>query len=197
MVGGMSEELPSSRRARFEELTMPLARMLYGVAVRWTGRPEDAADLVQETYLRAYRTFDGFETGTNAKAWLFTIMRSVFINSYRSRQRRPTEVAIEEMEARWDREVQIADPNAHREILENPRLAWRGSEVARALEDLPGAFREAVTLVDLGDLSYEEAAAAAGCPVGTLRSRLHRGRRLLALELVEYARSLGLAKEES
>ena len=97
-------------RARFEELTLPLTRMLYGAAMRWTGSPEDAADLVQETYLRAYRTFSNFRQGTNAKAWLFTIMRSVFANDYRKKQRTPQLVAVEEMEARWERENRAGRP---------------------------------------------------------------------------------------
>ena len=143
---------------------------------RWTGSPEDAADLVQETYLRAYRTFSNFRQGTNAKAWLFTIMRSVFANDYRKKQRTPQLVAVEEMEARWERKIELVDPDAHRVITESPRLERRPSEVERALEELPEGFREAIVLVDVGELSYEEAAQVVGCPVGTLRSRLHRGR---------------------
>ncbi|HEV8579414.1 MAG TPA: sigma-70 family RNA polymerase sigma factor [Thermoanaerobaculia bacterium] len=184
---------PSSRhRDRFESLALPHLAALHRVAFGLTHHSADAADLVQETLLRAYRTFANFAPGTDEKAWLFTILYSIAANKFRTRQRRPTEVSIEALEEQRQRAVEIADWRGQEEMLGNPRLAWEGSEVARALADLPEPFRVAVQLVDLGELSYEEAAAAAGCPVGTLRSRLFRGRRRLAAQLREVARAAGL-----
>jgi RNA polymerase sigma-70 factor (ECF subfamily) len=178
---------PADRRAEFERAALPHMNALYGMAHRLTRRTEDASDLVQETYLRAYRTFAGFVPGTNAKAWLFTILYSVFANRYRKERRTPREVPIHELEERLARE----DP------LEGSPFADGGppaEEVERALAELPEPFRVAVLLVDVEELSYGEAAAALGCPVGTLRSRLHRARRLLYGMLQEYARRTGVLR---
>lgn len=171
------------RRDAFEELAVPLLPALSGTARRLLRDSSAVSDLVQETLLRAYRTFDNFAPGTNAKAWLLTILYSVFNNSYRKGIRERTTMSIEEYEARFDRALEIADPEAHRAIAENPSLSWGRSEVERAFDRLPEPYRTAVALVDIEELSYEEAAAALECPVGTLRSRLFRGRRALAAEL--------------
>lgn len=162
--------------------------------MRLTRRHEDTADLVQETLLRAYRTFASFKPGTNAKAWLFTIMYSIFVNAYQRAQREPDMETVQLLEDRFQRSLEIPDWNAHLEILNNPRLEWRGSEAEQALERLPESFRLAVLLVDVQELSYEEAAAVAQCPLGTLRSRLFRARKSLALELQGYARRIGYLK---
>jgi RNA polymerase sigma-70 factor (ECF subfamily) len=189
-----SQELGRDSRARFEALALPQTRPLYNTALRLTRRPQDAADLVQETFLRAYRTFTNFTPGTNAKAWLFTIMYSIFVNAYRKKEREPDLESIEDLEERFERSLPIQDLNAHLQILRNPNLDWKGSEVQRELERLPESFRAAVLLVDVEELSYEEAAAALDCPVGTLRSRLFRGRRILAVGLQEYARRMGYVR---
>ncbi len=173
---------------------MPLTRSLYNMALRLTRRPQDAADLVQETFLRAYRTFPNFTPGTNAKAWLFTILYSIFVNAYRRKEREPEMASIEDLEERFQRSIPVQDLNAHLQILGNLNIDWKGSEIQRELERLPESFRAAVLLVDVEDLSYEEAAAALGCPVGTLRSRLFRGRRILAVGLQEYACKLGYVR---
>jgi RNA polymerase sigma-70 factor (ECF subfamily) len=178
-------------RDRFEALLRPLLPQLYGFALRLARNHDTARDLVQEASLRAYRTFSGFTPGTNSRAWLFTILYSVFVNAYRKAEREPV-VSVEELEARFERRLELPDWNAYREIIDNPRIKWGPSEVEKALGGLPDAFRTAVMLVDVDELTYEEAAAVMDCPVGTLRSRLFRGRKLLASELQDYARSQGL-----
>ncbi len=141
--------------------------------------------------MRAYRSFDAFEPGTNSRAWLFTILYSV-CNDHHRRERIRAAQSIEDFEERFGRPLAIEDPRAQRAILEQPELGWRGTDAERALSELPEPFRRAVELVDLAEFSYEEAAQVVGCPVGTLRSRLFRGRRALASVLVESARTLGL-----
>ena len=182
------------RRARFEATALPFMRAVYNTALRLSHRPEDASDLVQDTYLRAYRSFDAFVPGTNCKAWLFTILYSVFINRYRKEQRTPRGVSIEELEERYHVHLKanpLLDPRPGGGPSERGSLDGR---VEDALQQLPESFRSAVLLVDVEDLSYEEAAAALGCPVGTLRSRLFRARRLLFGALQEYARQTGHLK---
>jgi RNA polymerase sigma-70 factor (ECF subfamily) len=159
-----------------------------------TRRPEDARDLVQETFLRAYRTFDGFTPGTNAKAWLLTILYSVFANRYRKARREPPAVPLEEVEARF--EGLLARSGAERASWSRDSApAPAGPEVKHALAALAEPYRDAVLLVDVQELTYEEAAAALGCPVGTVRSRLFRARKLLFVALHDYARKAGYLKE--
>jgi len=177
------------RRRRFDELIRPLLGPLYGTALRLTRNESDAADLVQESCVRAYRTFDNFTQGTNARAWLFTILYSIHVNAYHRRRRRPTQVSIDAVDAGG--ELEIPDWSGTAAILGNPAIAWEGSAVERALARLPEPFRNVVVLVDLEELSYEEAASAMDCAVGTVRSRLHRARRALAIELRGLAETRG------
>jgi len=172
------------RRTSFETIAMPLTKSVYNGALRLTRRPEDAADLVQETYLRAYRTFSNFSPGTNCKAWLFTIMYSIFVNKYRKEQRFPKPVSIEETEEAYQQALATWDPPLSTEI---------GTEVNHALAGLPEDFRLAVLLVDVEEMSYEEAAGVLNCPIGTVRSRLYRARKLLFTELQTYAGQRGYA----
>lgn len=162
---------------------MPFSSALYGAAVRLCRNGSDASELVQETYLRAFRTFDNFQPGTNCKAWLFKIMYSVFVNKYRKEQREPAKTEFDEAFHRsaseWAR-----DPDTTRRVVE------RAAAVERALDDLPDGARTAVLLVDVHGLTYEEAAATLECPVGTVRSRLSRGRKALFVALQEYRRSI-------
>jgi RNA polymerase sigma-70 factor (ECF subfamily) len=167
---------------------MPFAPMLYRTARRIAGRPDDANDLVQETFLRAYRTFANFQDGTNAKAWLFTIMYSIVSNRWRADRRAPVEVPVEELEGRFG--VALAAEYADAEQVMLSRLE-ASPEVDRALRDLPDAQRAAVLMVDVEELTYEEAAVVLDCPVGTVRSRLARGRKQLFVTLAEYARRTG------
>ena len=177
--------------ARFEAVALPFMNALYSKALHLTRRPEDAADLVQETYLRACRTFANFTEGTNAKAWLFTILYSIFINKYRKAQREPETVSMDEWETTHHRE--LADPAWDDEFaaLAGSEKEWQGPEIAGALGKLPEEFRAAVLLVDVEQLSYEEAAGVLNCPMGTLRSRLFRARRVLFVALRDYARQMG------
>ena len=180
------------KRSRFEAIALPLMTALYNVAVRMTGSSEDAADVVQDTYLRAYRTFDNFRPGTNERAWLFTILYSVVINRQDRAKREAHNVRLDEMEERFQQYLQADDPSDAARDPSAPRPT--SPEIEVALRDLPEVFRTAVLLVDVQDLSYEEAARVVGCPVGTLRSRLFRGRRLLFLALHDYARRTGYVK---
>jgi len=186
---------PDANAARFEALALPFMNALYNKALHLTRRPEDAADLVQETYLRAYRTFANFRAGTNCKAWLFTIQYSIFVNKYRKAQREPETVSMNEWEETYHREM--ADPAWDDEFaaLTSFEKEWQGPEIAEALGKLPEEFRAAVLLVDVEQLTYEEAARVLSCPVGTLRSRLFRARRALFVELSGYARKMGFIGE--
>jgi RNA polymerase sigma-70 factor (ECF subfamily) len=184
---------PETKRAEFEALALPCMGALFCTAARLAHGPDDAEDLVQETFLRAYRTYENFQPGTNAKAWLFTILYSVFTNQYRRAKRAPS-VPIEEIEHRLQHHLE-APP-------EGPDLAttveaWGTRltpEIETALKQLPEDFRAPVLLVDLQDLSYGEAAAALGVPLGTVRSRLFRARRLLLAALRSYAAEMGHAE---
>ena len=176
-----------SQREDFETTALPFARPLYATALRITGRVDDALDVVQETFLRAYRTFENFEPGTNPKAWLFTILRSVSANRWRRAGRQPRTVQVEEWEVRFG-SLTAGPP---------PTEDAPGEEVTRALGRLSEDFRLVVLLVDVEGLTYEEAAAALACPVGTVRSRLARARRALFVELGDYARKAGYARSRS
>ena len=156
-------------------------------------REEDARDLTQETYLRAYRTFDNFQPGTNCKAWLFTILYSIFVNRYRKQQREPKTIPIEDLEERFHRSLQDSGLNTSQEAGAPPR--WSDSEITGALGELPESFRTTVLMVDVEELTYEEAARALDCPVGTVRSRLFRARKLLFTSLEGRARRDGYLKE--
>ncbi len=186
-VGSQDSE---TKRARFEAAAVPLMKSVYNTALRLTRRPEDASDLVQETFLRAYRTFESFVPGTNCKAWLFTILYSVFINRYRKRQREPASVSLDELERRFHREP--AALNLSLDAMKGEAgIEAAEPEVNLALRELPETFKSVVLLVDVEELSYEEAAAVLRCPVGTVRSRLFRGRKLLFIALQDYARRAG------
>jgi RNA polymerase sigma-70 factor (ECF subfamily) len=171
------------RRVRFEELAVPWMKSLYNAALRLTRDRHAAEDVVQETVLRAYRTFDGFVEGTNVKAWLFTILHSVLVNRHHKERREPESLSSEAASRALE---QLADTGISG-VIASPA----GAEIEAALAALPEQFRAAVLLVDLHDLTYEEAAAALGCKVGTIRSRLHRARALLFSTLADHARRLG------
>jgi RNA polymerase sigma-70 factor (ECF subfamily) len=175
--------------ARFEAAALPFMSALYNKASYLTRSPEDAHDLVQETYLRAFRTFSSFQEGTNCKAWLFTILYSIFINKYRKQQRQPDTVSVEELEEVFHRT--LADSSWETNFAALAGSEWQGTEVNQAIARLPEDFRSAVLLVDVEGFTYEEAAAVLNCPVGTLRSRLFRARRTLFIALREYAEKIG------
>jgi RNA polymerase sigma-70 factor (ECF subfamily) len=158
-----------TRDERFCAEALPLARALYGVAYRMTGNVHDAEDLVQETFLRAYRAFDRYRPGTNARAWLITILQRVRTDAFRRRQRRPATVEL-------TGEGPSTPPP-------QDALASGGEELERALGSLAEPFRTAVVLRDIEELSYAEIAEALKVPVGTVMSRIHRGRALLRAAL--------------
>jgi RNA polymerase sigma-70 factor, ECF subfamily len=177
----------SQRREEFESTALPLSRSLYATALRLTGQADDAMDVLQETFLRAYRTFDSFTLGTNAKAWLFKILRSVSANRRRDRHRRPPVLSLEETEERFGPLALAAPPTREPDH----------EEVGHALNRLPEEHRLVVQLVDVEGLTYEEAADVLACPVGTVRSRLSRARRALFVELHDYAERNGYARGPS
>lgn len=189
----MTQREPDSegRRTEFEGLALPFMSAVYATARRLTRGGDDAADLVQETYLRAYRTFQNFTAGTNCRAWLLTIMYSVFTNHYHKTRRDAATVSIDDLEGRFQEYLEAPDDAGAAATTAEVRGVRLNPEVEDALTRLPEEFRAAVLFVDVEGLSYDEAAAALGCPVGTVRSRLYRGRRLLFAALQHYAATLG------
>jgi RNA polymerase sigma-70 factor, ECF subfamily len=186
-----------SKRELFEATAIPFMGALHNTALRLTHDPQDAADLVQETFLRAYRTFANFAPGSNCKAWLFTILYSIFINQYRQAKRRPRMESVEELEERFHHFVQApGDPASDITTVEGWGRRW-SPEVERALRELPEEFRAPLLLIDVEGLSYEEAASVLGCPVGTVGSRLYRGRTSLFALLQGYANQAGYGKSAS
>ena len=183
----------AERRAAFERVVLPVVPALYRTARRLSPRADDAGDLVQETLLRAYRTFDGFQQGTNAKAWLFTILYSIQSNIWRRDRRTPEEVPLDDLEERFRRTATSHTPDAEHQLLARLEASV---EVDSALRRLPEDYRAVVLLVDVEDLTYEEAAAVLNCPVGTIRSRLARGRKVLFVELHDYAKRIGAVQSE-
>jgi RNA polymerase sigma-70 factor, ECF subfamily len=182
-------------RARFERDAMPLLSGLYSSALRMTRNPADAEDLVQETVLRAYRGFAGFQEGTNLKAWLYRILTNSFINTYRKKQRQPVTVEGPDDIDEWylfDRlGAQNVEPSAESEVLEQ----LPDEDVQRALEALPEGFRMAVLLADVQGFSYKEIAEMMDIPIGTVMSRLHRGRKALEKALWDTAVERGIVRE--
>lgn len=179
-----------SRRHRFEAEAVVHLKSIYNAAYRLARREADAQDLTQETMLRAYRAFDGFEAGTHARAWLLKILYSVFVNGYHRARRTPAHLAIEDLEAQFGFE-----PRSPEVVTSDPfGGSWSEPEVEAALAKIPEAFRLTVLLVDVEELTYEEAAQALGCEIGTVRSRLFRARRLLASLLRDFASERGLLR---
>lgn len=168
--------------------------VLYNFALRTTGNQDDARDLLQETYLKAYRFWEKYEKGTNIRAWLFRIMKNSYINRYRKETKEPDKVDYEEIENFYNLiRAESTDPNDLQEKLFGSLL---GDEVSKALESLPDDFRTVVILSDIEGLTYEEIAEFVECPIGTVRSRLHRGRKLLQARLYEYAKRQGMIKSD-
>jgi RNA polymerase sigma-70 factor (ECF subfamily) len=186
-------------QATFADLAMPFMSGLYAAALRMTRNPSDAEDLVQETYLRAYRGFGGFQEGTNLKAWLYKILTNTYINMYRAKKRRPDEQTLDEMEdfSLYRRigglEAVAADRSPEAEVLDSiPE-----ESIKRAIEDLPEQFRMAVLLADVEGFSYKEIAEITEVPIGTVMSRLHRGRKQLQRRLWDLALERGLVPSGS
>jgi RNA polymerase sigma-70 factor (ECF subfamily) len=182
------------RQRRFEEEALPFLDGMFGAAMRLTRNPSDAEDLLQETFLRAFSAYDSFEPGTNLKAWLYRILMNTYISSYRKQKRSPQTVSSDEVE----------DFSLYRHIIDDggrtPEAEVLASipdeEVKGALDELPEQFRVAVLLADVEGFSYKEIADITDTSIGTVMSRLHRGRKALQKTLWDYARERGLVKEE-
>ena len=181
-------------RERFTELALPHMQALYTAALRMTRNPADAEDLVQETFLKAYRAFDRYEDGTNIRAWLYKILTNTFINSYRAAKRRPEKADVEDVEDLYmyrrlgDLQAAGTGRSAEDEVFSH----ITDDEVKQAIESLPEAFRIAVLLADVEGFSYKEIADITDVPIGTVMSRIHRGRKALQKALTDYAETRGL-----
>jgi len=181
-------------RAGFQAQAMQYAPQLYSAALRMTRNPADAEDLVQETFLKAYRSFGTFEEGSNLRAWLYRILTNTYINMYRARQRRPQETDLADLEDLYlyrrlgSIEAALASRSAEDQLFD----VFTDDEVKQALEDLPENFRLPVLLADVEDFSYKEIAEMLDIPIGTVMSRLHRGRKAMQRALVDFARERGL-----
>ena len=173
----------------FEQEFLPQIDALYTFAYHLTYNEEDANDLVQETYLKAYRFIEHYMEGTNAKAWLFKILKNAFINQYRKRSKQPTQVDYEEVvNFHGEEDTQYS---SYMDLREEMFQHMMGDEVTNAINSLPVDFRVVILLCDIEGFTYEEISKIIDIPIGTVRSRLHRARNMLKEKLQEYAKSLG------
>ena len=193
----MREE--NNRRKEFEDIAMEHVDSLYSMAIRLVFNKEAAEDLVQETYLKAYRFFDTFQKGTNIKAWLFKILRNTFINKYRKSVNLPSEIFYEDVESvnsnlSYKQESDSGELTDTLESKYNELGNLMEDDVKRAIDSLPIEYKEAILLSDVEELSYNDIAEITNVPIGTVKSRLNRGRKLLQKSLWEYAKDRGFIK---
>ena len=184
-------------RDTFAEQATQYAPQLFSTALRMTRNRADAEDLVQETYLKGWRAFERFEEGTNLRAWLFRIMTNTYINKYNAAQRRPTETELDDVEELYlYRRLGTIDQSRMNASAEDQMMElFTDDEVKNAIEELPETFRMPVLLSDVDGFSYKEIAEMLDIPIGTVMSRLHRGRKAMQKRLYEYARERGLVDE--
>jgi len=177
----------------FNEEIIPHLDALYNFGLRLTSDPNDAEDLVQDTIVKAYRFFDSYEKGTNAKAWLFRILKNSYINNYRKKSKKPQEVDYDEVASFYESiraertETSDMEDKMFRELIDD--------DISNALDEIPEDFRTVVLLCDVEDFTYEEIANMLDVPIGTIRSRLHRGRNLLKAQLMDYASKKGYTQD--
>ncbi|MCW9706995.1 sigma-70 family RNA polymerase sigma factor [Fodinibius salsisoli] len=173
----------------FEEEIIPHLDAMYNFALRLTSDPSDAEDLVQDTIVKAFRFFDSYEKGTNAKAWLFRILKNSYINNYRKQSKKPNQVDYDEVATFYETiraertDTSDLEDKMFRELIDD--------DISNALDELPEDFRTVVLLCDVEGFTYEEISNMLDVPIGTIRSRLHRGRNLLKSQLMEYAKQRG------
>ncbi len=189
MVGAMAD------RSAFADEAMQYAPQLYSAALRMTRNASDAEDLVQETFLKAYRSFAGFQEGTNLRAWLFRILTNTYINVYRAKQRRPIETDLDDVEDLYMYRRIGALQSSSRSAEDQMFDLFTDDEVKQSLEELPENFRLPVLLADVEGFAYKEIAEMLDIPIGTVMSRLHRGRKAMQKRLFDYAQARGLAGE--
>ena len=188
----VATESAAGRTARFERDAMPLLDQLYSAAMRLTQNPQDAEDLVQDTFTKAYTSFHQYQDGTNLKAWMYRILTNTFINSYRKKQREPLQSDADGVE---DWQLVRAEAHTSRGLRSAETEALDhlpDSDVKKALQELPSDFRMAVYLADVEGFAYKEIAEIMDTPIGTVMSRLNRGRSMLRTLLQDYARERGL-----
>ncbi|MBI5730412.1 MAG: sigma-70 family RNA polymerase sigma factor [Ignavibacteriales bacterium] len=191
----LSDKELQQRYAEFEKEAVPHLDVVYNFALRMTGDEDDADDLVQETYLKAFRFFDKFEKGTNCKAWLFRILKNSFINDYRKTTKEPNKVDYDDIQNFYENikadevETQHYEEDAFSNLLDD--------EISKAISELPEDFRTVVILSDIEGFTYEEIADFVDIPVGTVRSRLHRARKMLYVQLFDYAKVKGFVKKKN
>ena len=189
------ENIEKRKEEIFEKEFMPQIDALYNFAYHLTYDEDDAKDLVQETYMKAFRFIDKYIEGTNAKAWLFKILKNAFINQYRKKSKQPTQVDYEEIVSYHDGE----DPNyySYLDLREEIFQGMMGDEVTNAINSLPVDFKAVILLCDIEGFTYEEIAKIIDIPIGTVRSRLHRARNMLKEKLKNYAAELGYKDKRS
>lgn len=188
---------PSSvgdKQREFKSEALPHMDFLYNYALRMTYNAADAEDLVQETFMKAFRFWDSYEKGTNIRAWLFRIMKNAYINRYRKEKKEPETVEYDDVQNYYNnvRDSTVESGNVQETLFGN----LLDDQVAKAIAELPDDFRTIVILCDIEELTYEEVAEFIDCPIGTVRSRLHRGRKLLRAKLLEYAKKRGYLEQK-
>lgn len=193
----MQNELTTDEQQKqkaFNDEMLPHLDALYNFALRLTYDSTDAEDLVQESLVKAYRFFHSYEKGTNARAWLFRILRNSFINNYRKQSRQPQQIDYDEVSSFY--ETIRSEQTDTTDLEDKMYRDMMDDEVSKALGRLPEDFRTVVMLCDVEDFTYEEIANMLDVPIGTIRSRLHRGRNLLRHQIARYARNKGYTEEE-